>query len=135
MAAGMAKQGGTRVCRLFHLPAAQHDMPFMMWPLTDCMWSLPWTVPVWWATMERPTTVFLTWPIWIRIPGMKVYAPANFPELDRMLEQAVCQDSGPVAVRHPPGEAKVVIRKTRAKKCSHIKDWQGYYLWQGTAWR
>lgn len=37
------------------------------------------------------------------IPGMKVYAPANFSELDRMLEQAVCQDSGPVAVRYPRG--------------------------------
>ena len=37
------------------------------------------------------------------IPGMKVYAPANFSELDRMLEQAVCRDSGPVAVRYPRG--------------------------------
>lgn len=37
------------------------------------------------------------------IPGIKVYAPANFSELDRMLEQAVCRDSGPVAVRYPRG--------------------------------
>lgn len=50
------------------------------------------------------------------IPGMKVYAPANFSELDRMLEQAVCQDSGPGGGAVIPGAAKVVIRKTRAKK-------------------
>ena len=37
------------------------------------------------------------------IPGMKVYAPSNFSELDRMLEQAVCRDHGPVAVRYPRG--------------------------------
>lgn len=49
------------------------------------------------------------------IPGMKVYAPANFSELDRMLEQAVCQDSGRWRCAIP-GAAKVVIRKTQAKK-------------------
>ena len=37
------------------------------------------------------------------IPGIKVYAPSNFSELDRMLEQAVSRDHGPVAVRYPRG--------------------------------
>ena len=37
------------------------------------------------------------------IPGIRVYAPANFAELDRMLEEAVCHTGGPVAVRYPRG--------------------------------
>ena len=37
------------------------------------------------------------------IPGITVYAPASFAELDRMLEEAVCRVSGPVAVRYPRG--------------------------------
>ena len=37
------------------------------------------------------------------VPGITVYAPASFAELDRMLEEAVCWVSGPVAVRYPRG--------------------------------
>ena len=37
------------------------------------------------------------------VPGMTVLAPANFSELDRMLEEAVLRRSGPVAVRFPRG--------------------------------
>ena len=37
------------------------------------------------------------------IPGITVYVPASFAELDRMLEEAVCRVSGPVAVRYPRG--------------------------------
>ena len=37
------------------------------------------------------------------IPGITVYAPSSFAELDRMLEEAVCRVSGPVAVRYPRG--------------------------------
>ena len=37
------------------------------------------------------------------VPGITVYAPSNFAELDRMLEEAVCRVSGPVAVRYPRG--------------------------------
>ena len=37
------------------------------------------------------------------VPGITVYAPASFAELDRMLEEAVCRVSGPVAVRYPRG--------------------------------
>lgn len=37
------------------------------------------------------------------VPGMSVYAPASFAELEDMLEQAVLRDTGPVAVRYPRG--------------------------------
>lgn len=37
------------------------------------------------------------------VPGMRVYAPSSFAELDDMLEQAVLRDAGPVAVRYPRG--------------------------------
>ena len=37
------------------------------------------------------------------VPGITVYSPANFAELDRMLEEAVCRLSGPAAVRYPRG--------------------------------
>lgn len=37
------------------------------------------------------------------VPGMRVYAPANFAELDRMLEHAVLRCDGPVAIRYPRG--------------------------------
>ena len=37
------------------------------------------------------------------VPGITVYAPSNFAELDRMLEEAIEQVSGPVAVRYPRG--------------------------------
>lgn len=37
------------------------------------------------------------------VPGITVYSPSNFAELDRMLEAAVCRSSGPVAVRYPRG--------------------------------
>ena len=37
------------------------------------------------------------------IPGMTVLAPANFAELERMLEDAVLHFTGPVAVRFPRG--------------------------------
>ncbi len=38
-----------------------------------------------------------------QIPGMRVYAPANFAELRRMLHEAIFSCSGPVAVRYPRG--------------------------------
>ena len=37
------------------------------------------------------------------IPGITVYAPSNFAELDRMLEEAICRITGPAAVRYPRG--------------------------------
>ena len=38
-----------------------------------------------------------------QIPGMKVYCPASFAEMRSMMEQALLQESGPVAVRYPRG--------------------------------
>lgn len=38
-----------------------------------------------------------------QIPGMRVYAPANFAELQKMLREAIYAHSGPVAIRYPRG--------------------------------
>jgi len=37
------------------------------------------------------------------IPNMKIYCPASFSELNEMLEKAVLETDGPVAVRYPRG--------------------------------
>ena len=37
------------------------------------------------------------------VPGMRVLAPASFAEMERMLERAVLEMDGPVAVRYPRG--------------------------------
>jgi len=37
------------------------------------------------------------------VPGMKIYAPASFAELDSMLTMALQEDTGPVALRYPRG--------------------------------
>lgn len=37
------------------------------------------------------------------VPGMKIYAPADFAELRSMLRRAVLEEAGPVAVRYPRG--------------------------------
>lgn len=38
-----------------------------------------------------------------QVPGMKIYCPASYRELRRMLRQAVLEDTGSVAVRYPRG--------------------------------
>ena len=38
-----------------------------------------------------------------QIPGMRIYAPASFAELEDMLEKAVNEDTGPAAIRYPRG--------------------------------
>ena len=42
-----------------------------------------------------------------QIPGMTVLCPANFEELRRMLRWAVCECTGPVAVRYPRGSSQI----------------------------
>lgn len=37
------------------------------------------------------------------IPGVKIFCPANFAELRRMLSKAILQETGPVAIRYPRG--------------------------------
>lgn len=46
------------------------------------------------------------------VPGMTVYAPANYAELDRMLEEAVHHHTGPVAVRYPRGGQGNLVEDT-----------------------
>ncbi|MGI6578372.1 MAG: 1-deoxy-D-xylulose-5-phosphate synthase [Eubacteriales bacterium] len=38
-----------------------------------------------------------------QIPGVRVYCPSSYAELEVMLEQALSQSAGPVAVRYPRG--------------------------------
>lgn len=38
------------------------------------------------------------------IPGMKIFSPVNYTELQHMLRQAVLEETGPVAVRYPRGK-------------------------------
>ena len=37
------------------------------------------------------------------VPGLTLYAPASFAELDSMLESALFRETGPVAIRYPRG--------------------------------
>ena len=37
------------------------------------------------------------------VPGMTIYAPSSYAELDSMLEKALFRETGPVAVRYPRG--------------------------------
>ena len=37
------------------------------------------------------------------VPGMKIYSPANFAELEYTVRKAVYEDKGPIAVRYPRG--------------------------------
>ena len=39
------------------------------------------------------------------VPGMTIFAPANYSELESMLQEAVYSVSGPVAVRYPRGSS------------------------------
>jgi len=48
------------------------------------------------------------------VPGMTVLCPSNYSELERMLEEAVCEYSGPVAIRYPRG--------TENKDCTESRD-------------
>ena len=38
-----------------------------------------------------------------QLPGIRIYCPASFAEMRAMLERAVLEDSGPVAVRYARG--------------------------------
>ena len=56
------------------------------------------------------------------VPGMKIYAPANFAELKSMLRKAVLQDTGPVAVRYPRGGEGVFLGDTSAETCAVVRQ-------------
>ena len=44
-----------------------------------------------------------------QVPGMTILCPASFEELRQMLRWAVCEHSGPVAVRYPRGSCEVAL--------------------------
>ena len=39
-----------------------------------------------------------------QVPGMTIFAPANYAELEQMLREAIFRTEGPVAVRYPRGK-------------------------------
>lgn len=45
------------------------------------------------------------------MPNMTVLAPKDGPELERMLEYAVCEHDGPIAIRYPRGNAYEIERR------------------------
>ena len=63
-----------------------------------------------------------------QVPGMKIYCPASFAELRRMLRQAVLEDKGPVAVRYPRGgegnyqtdKAQSLLKEGQRLHCDHL---------------
>lgn len=62
------------------------------------------------------------------VPGMTVLAPANFRELDEMLEWAVLRQSGPVAVRYPRGGEGSYHASSGFKKSLILKEGKGITL-------
>ncbi len=54
------------------------------------------------------------------VPGMKIYAPANFAELKAMLRRAVLEDTGPVAVRYPRGGEGLFLGDTSGKAAETV---------------
>jgi len=106
MAAGMAKQGMTPVCAIYST-FLQRAYDMLLHDV--CLSGLHVVLAV-----DRAGLVgsdgethhglfdigFLS-----QMPGMKIYAPSNYPELAGALELAVNKDSGPVAVRYPRGKA------------------------------
>ncbi len=54
------------------------------------------------------------------VPGMKIYAPANFAELKTMLRKAVLEDTGPVAVRYPRGGEGLLLGDTSGKTAETV---------------
>jgi len=63
----------------------------------------------------------------IQIPNMTVMAPADYRELENMLEFAVNEFDGPVAIRYPRGSLKDYINKSYAK----IENGKGVVVEEG----
>lgn len=54
------------------------------------------------------------------VPHMQVLCPANFAELEAMLDEAVNRMSGPVAIRYPRGEGRYTDCHTEG--CTHLRS-------------
>ena len=52
-----------------------------------------------------------------QIPGMTVLCPASFAELRDMLRHAICQVSGPVAIRYPRGGERDYTAASDPERC------------------
>ena len=59
------------------------------------------------------------------VPGMKIYAPADFAELRTMLRRAVLDDTGPVAVRYPRGGEGAFRRDTSGENAVVLREGTG----------
>jgi len=55
------------------------------------------------------------------VPGMKVFAPADFAELRTALKRAILLENGPVAVRYPRGGEGVFREDTFAQAAAEIR--------------
>ncbi len=56
------------------------------------------------------------------VPGMRIYAPANFAELRTMLRRAVLEDTGPVAVRYPRGGEGAFREDASQTPCAVLRE-------------
>lgn len=65
-----------------------------------------------------------------QIPGLRVYCPSSYAELEKMLEDALAQSDGPVAIRYPrgsegnyrglsTGDAEIIREGTDITVCTH----------------
>ncbi|MBR5390876.1 MAG: 1-deoxy-D-xylulose-5-phosphate synthase [Clostridia bacterium] len=56
------------------------------------------------------------------VPGMKVYAPASYAELEAALQAAVEEETGPVAVRYPRGGEGRFTGDTMSDPCAVVRE-------------
>lgn len=61
------------------------------------------------------------------VPGMTVFAPSSFQELEEMLERAVLEIKGPVAVRYPRGGEGMYTGQFRQRACCTAKGGERSY--------
>ena len=55
------------------------------------------------------------------VPGMKLFAPSNFAELQTALRQAILMENGPVAVRYPRGGEGSFQQDTFAQPVAQVR--------------
>ncbi len=109
-ATGMAMGGLRPVVAIYStfLTRAFDQCEFDVGPARCCRWSSPSTGPASPATTVPRTTACSTWCCCRRSPGMTVFAPSSYQELQQMLHDALDVTDGPVAIRWPRTAAPVV---------------------------
>lgn len=72
------------------------------------------------------------------IPGMTVLCPASFAELRDMLEYAVYEVKGPVAIRYPRGGGPIRTVPPGIRRCcsgrGRISRWRAAAHWSTSFW-